>query len=128
MRKYFHWLIFFILSIFTEPFNSKGQLTQYCIGSAGNELATKICYISADSSTIIGGYTYDYSSGTVSNCQAILIKITSTGTIAWQKTFGVPATNNIVEDMIITDDNNIVVVGTVGRDASPYSNNIALYL
>jgi len=104
---------------------SQAQLTQFCIGSPGNELATKIRYLPSDGSTIIGGYTYDYIGGVVSNCQAILLKVTSTGTIAWQKTFGLPTKNNIIEDMIITQDNNIVVVGTFGGTGNVYANNNA---
>ncbi len=101
------------------------QLSQYAIGSAGNELATKVRYYPADQSTIIAGYTYDYSGGTVSNCQAIVMKVFHGGVIAWQKTFGVPTKNNIIKDMIITQDGNIVVVGTVGGSGALYADNTA---
>ena len=105
-----------------------GQMTQYCIGDAGNQLAEKIRYIPADGSTIIAGYSYDIVGGGATNCQGIIMKITSAGSIAWQKTFGVPARNNMIMDMIITQDNNIVVVGTVGGTGAIYSDNTAAIL
>ncbi len=103
-------------------------MTQYVIGDAGNELATRVRYMPSDGSSIIAGYKYDIVGGAGTNCQAIVMKVTSAGTIAWQKTFGVPARNNIIMDMIITQDNNIVVVGTVGGTGAVYADNTAAIL
>ena len=115
-----------LLVVFTQ--HVYGQMTQYVIGDAGNELATRVRYMPSDGSSIIAGYTYDIVGGAGTNCQAIVMKVTSAGTIAWQKTFGVPARNNIIMDMIITQDNNIVVVGTVGGTGAVYADNTAAIL
>ena len=100
------------------------QLTQYVIGGSGNEIATRVRYLPTDGSTIVAGYSYDITGGAVSNAQMALVKVTASGTIAWQKKFGVAGTSNVIQDMIITHDGNIVVVGTVGR-ATIYTGNVA---
>ena len=102
-----------LLLILLLPTFAYGQMTQYIIGDAGNEIATRVQYVPSDGSSIIAGYTYDIVAGATANAQAFVLKVTSTGAIAWQKTFGLPGTNNLIQDMIITQDNNIVVVGTV---------------
>src|ERR1043165_2190098 len=90
-----------VMLILTNFFyDAYGQMTQYHIGSSGNELATCVRYHASDQSVIIAGYKYDYSGGTVSNCQAIVMKIYHGGFIAWQKTFGVAGKNNMIQDMI----------------------------
>jgi len=101
------------------------QLTQYNIGGPGYELATKIKYFPSDGSSIIAGYSYDIVSGVVSNSQIIVMKVTASGTIAWQKTFGVTGQCNTLYDMIITSDNNIVLVGCVGYPAGSTVGNTA---
>ena len=125
-QKYFRHLLTIVNIMLCSA--AYGQMTQYCIGDAGNQLATRVRYMASDGSTIIGGYSYDIAGGAGTNCQAILMKVTSLGTIAWQKTFGVPARNNIIMDMIITQDNNIVVVGTVGGTGAVYADNTAAIL
>ena len=126
MKSLFPYLI--IVFLFLIPATKvHGQLSQYAIGDTGNELATKVRYLPSERATIIAGYSYNYVDSMVSNYQAILMKIDSTGAIKWQKTFGIPGTNNIIKDMIITGDGNIVIVGTVG-DTSTYSGNTAAIL
>jgi len=121
-------LLFMILA----AFNSFGQLSQYAIGSSGNELATKVKTINDGQvqATVIAGYSYTYDSvsSVVSNCQAIIMKVYNGGAIAWQKTFGLPGTNNLIQDLIITADGNIVVVGKVGGTGSVYADNTAAIL
>lgn len=122
--KYFFLCFLILLSAFAN--NASAQLTQYNIGTAGNELASRVCYLPSDGSSIIAGYTYDLTAGSPTNCQAFLMKITSAGTIAWQKKFGIAGKDNLVHAMIITSDNNIVIAGTVGRTSLYAGNNAAL--
>jgi hypothetical protein len=106
-----------------------GQLAQYIIGGPGNELATRVVYNPQDKSSIIAGYSYDYSGGVASNCQALLIKVDKNYHIIWQKSFGIPAKNNLIQDMIITLDGNIVVVGKVGGTSTDiFADNTAAIL
>ena len=119
-------LILLILLVSTD--SAKAQMTQFCIGGPNNEMATKICYMASDTSTIIAGYSYDIIGGTALHAQGIIMKVTKTGVIAWQKSFGTPGTNNIVRDMIITADNNIIVVGTVKGTGALYSDMTAAIL
>src|ERR1043165_9306999 len=106
MKSLTHTLL--VLSLFLLPRIVSAQLTQFSIGSTGNELATNVCPLASDGSTIIAGYTYNIVSGAVANCQCYVLKVTSTGTIAWQKKFGIAGRDNVVLDMIITQDNSIV--------------------
>lgn len=108
---------------------SLAQLSQIVIGGPGNELATKIAFNPIDNSTYIAGYMYNYSGGVASNCQAIVMKLNQAGTIVWQKRFGIPNTNNLIQDMIITQDGNIVVAGKVGgTSAVIHADNTAALL
>jgi len=100
------------------------QLTQYVIGGPGNEIATRIRYLPSDGSAIVAGYSYNITGGAISNAQMILVKVAASGAIAWQKSFGIAGSSNLIQDMIITHDGNIVVVGTVGR-STIYSGNVA---
>ena len=117
-----------LLLILLLPTFAYGQMTQYIIGDAGNEIATRVQYVPSDGSSIIAGYTYDIVAGATANAQAFVLKVTSAGAIAWQKTFGLPGTNNLIQDMIITQDNNIVVVGTVAGIGAVYTDNTAAIL
>jgi hypothetical protein len=77
---------------------------------------------------IIAGYDYSIVGGDISNSQMILMKVNAAGTsIIWQEKFGVAGKNNLIQNMIITADNNIVIVGTAGRDAV-YNNNRAVMM
>ena len=117
-----------LLLLLLLPVFAFGQMTQYVIGDAGNEIATRVHYMPSDGSSIIAGYTYNIVGGAATDCQAFVLKVTSAGTIAWQKTFGLPGTNNLIMDMIVTQDNNIVVVGTVAGTGAVYTDNTAAIL
>ena len=124
MKKLALYLSLILFVVLSHIVSVSAQLTQYVIGGSGNEIATRVRYLPSDGSTIVAGYSYDITGGAVSNAQMALVKVTASGTIAWQKKFGVAGTSNVIQDMIITHDGNIVVVGTVGR-ATIYSGNVA---
>jgi len=124
--KHLFCTLFIYLSVLVTT--AHAQMMQFHIGGPGNEIATRVRYNPTDQSVIIAGYTYDYSGSAASNCQAIVMKIYFGGDIAWQKTFGVPLKNNLIQDMIITEDGNIVVVGTVGGSGAVFADNTAAIL
>lgn len=64
-----------------------------------------------------------HSGGAVQNADMILLRVSNTGTIMWQEQWGT-TNDDLVQDMIITKDGNIVLVGTVGR-SSVYAGNVA---
>jgi len=108
---------------------ASGQVTQYSIGGPGNHIATKLCFDPSDGSTIISGYSYEFNFLNAYNCQALLLKVSKAGDIVWQKTFGIPGTNNLIQDMILTQDGNIVVVGKVGgTSTNVFADNTAAIL
>jgi len=113
-------ILFFIIACFAG-LGATAQ-TQYHIGGPDNETATNI-KILPDSSAIIAGYSYSISGSTTTNVKMILMRVKNTS-ILWQIQFGLPSTDNLIQDMIITHDTNIVVVGTIGR-TGVYSNNTA---
>lgn len=103
------------------------QTGQYCIGGPGNETATNVKVLPDGTGSIISGYRYDIDSVTnqVINANMLLMKVNPSGTsIIWQKEFGIAGSNNLVQNMIITHDGDIVVVGTVGRN-SVFGANVA---
>ncbi len=108
------------------------QTTQIHIGDPRNQLATHI-KVMATGEKIIAGYDYDLVAGEVANAQMILMKVDAAGsTIIWQEKFGMPGTNNLVYDMILTipvaaTDGDIVVVGSMGRN-NVYADNHAAIL
>ncbi len=123
------WKAFCLMALVAMGSPASATLTQYNIGSIiggtpKNETAIRTVHM-ADGSDIIAGYDYDLSGSNAINARMIVLKITATGTIAWQKYYEVAGKNNLVQDMIVTDDNNIVIVGTVGRN-SIYLANRAL--
>jgi len=96
------------------------------IGNQNNQTATNIRVCPDGTGTIIAGYDYDINlAGEVANAQMVLMKINPAGTtILWQEKFGVPGANNLIYNMILTHDDEIVIVGTMGRSAV-YNDNIA---
>jgi hypothetical protein len=109
--------------------NTQAQTRQVHIGSQRNEVATKVLVCPDGSGTIIGGYEYDFTAaGTdITNAQMLLLKVDPTGTsIIWQERFGISGTNNLIQDMIITHDGDVVVVGTIGRNSVYSANNAAI--
>ena len=101
------------------------QYTQYVIGGPSNELATKIVHMS-DGSDVIAGYQYALSGGVATNLDAIIMRVSSSGTILWQKKYWqtTGSSADIFNDVIVSNDGNIVAVGTTGR-TSMYSTNHA---
>ena len=97
---------------------------QYCIGGSRNEVATCVKTLPDGTGTVIGGYTYDLdASNNVINAKMILMKVDPTGaSILWQEQWGIDGKNNLIQNMIITHDGDIVVVGTMGRN-SVYQDN-----
>lgn len=105
------------------------QVTQYYLGSGQNEIAT--CNrVLTDNSVIVAGYSWDFSGqvgNTVLNSRMLMLRISSTGVIMWQKEWGASG-NNTINDFIITaDGQSIVAVGTVGRDANWQNNTAAIF-
>lgn len=98
---------------------------QFAIGDGRNQTATNIKALPDGSGSIIAGYEYDIKNGDVQNAMMVLMKVNAAGTaILWQERVGIYGKNNLVQNMIITHDGNVVIVGTMGRDAV-YANNIA---
>lgn len=100
---------------------------QFCLGDSLNQVATCIKALPDSSGTIIGGYTYNMDPVThaIINSDMILMKVNPAGnSIIWQKRFGMPDANNLIQNMIITHDGNIVIVGTMGR-TDLYADNVA---
>gem|GEM_PF-4261956 len=111
-----------------STFIANAQPSQYYIGSATkSELGTAIRMMS-DGSSIIAGYSYDLTtpnsknSDDVNNADMLLMRVKN-GVILWQVTWG-GSNNDLINDMVITANSDIVIVGTVGI-TSPYSNNTA---
>jgi len=103
---------------------SYAQLQQFIIGDTAGQIATRVCNVPGQNAVIIAGYTYNGIGSAASNYKAVVMKVSNTGVILWQKTFGVSGTENLIQDMIITNDSNVLVAGLMGR-SSLYSGNIA---
>ena len=125
MKKFI--LLLFLFATFSVAVEA--QLQQFHIGDTGYQIATKIRYLQTNETpdVVIGGYNYTNSGGIAINCQAVVMKVSASGHILWQKQFGIPGKNNLIQDMIITQDGNIVVVGIVGS-TSEYAGNEAAIL
>ena len=109
---------------------SKAQVRQFAIGGGANEVAMEVKNLPDGSGTIIAGYRYDPllpGATDITNAQMILLKVNPAGTaILWQQEFGMAGSNNLIQNMIITNDGNIVVVGTMGRTNTYLDNHAAI--
>jgi hypothetical protein len=123
--------LIFLMAVLISSIRAYAQSTlQVHIGGPDNEIATQVKVLQDASGTIIAGYTYDvlpFGATDITNAKMILMKINPAGnTILWQEKFGVDGKSNTIQNMIITHDSNIVVVGTIGRDAVYNSNTAAI--
>lgn len=114
--------LLFLIVFSTLSLLANAQISQFYIGDSTNQTATNIKYLN-DGTIIIAGYNYDVNAGTVTNADMFLMKVSSTGSIIWQKKWGT-VNDDIVQDLIITRNGDVVVVGLVGR-TGVYANNIA---
>jgi hypothetical protein len=76
------------------------------IGGAGNEEALTICSTN-DGGFILAGYTTSFGAGAA---DGYLVKLTSTGTIAWTSTYGTSG-NDYFYDVLPTSDGGYIAVG-----------------
>ncbi len=119
----------FITGLFLLPSLAWAQMLQmrYYSPTNRNELIT--CAKSLpDGSAILGGYIYDLSGSMATHMDMILMRVDAAGAIVWQKQFGDPnGGDDILKQLIITQNGDIVVVGLIGR-SSVYQNNTAAIL
>ncbi len=75
---------------------------------------------------VIAAYRADLDvNGDINGSHFIVYKVDKNGTILWELPLGLPDvnSNDILTDMIITQNGDVVVVGTIGRANSPSQNN-----
>lgn len=130
MRKTSLIRLLFMIAILIFAGRSQAQYRQFGIGSSDNEVAVRVRTLPDGTGTVIAGYRYaPLAPGAtdITNAQMILLKVNPSGTsILWQQEFGIAGTNNLIQDMLITHDGDIVVVGTMGRSGVHLENNAAI--
>lgn len=107
--------------------SANAQMLQTLIASPGhrNELVTCVKAL-PDGSAILGGYIYDIVSNTPVNLDMLLLRVRQNGSIVWQKQMG-SSGDDILNSLIITQNTDVVVVGTVGRSSTYQDNTAAIY-
>jgi hypothetical protein len=122
--------VLLLLLLMAGKLNLHAQIQHYSIGGAENEVAVAVKDLPDGSGKIIAGYRYDVllpGATDISNAQMFVLKVNPAGTaILWQEEFGLAGTNNLIQDMIITHDNDIVLVGTMGRSNTFLNNHAAI--
>lgn len=105
---------------------AQAQMAHYYIGSNRNEVARSVKTLD-DGSSIIAGYIYDLDSNNeISDADNLLLRVNPNGTIAWQQQWGTDS-NDMLYEMIITQNQEIVVVGTANRGRLYEHNHAAIY-
>lgn len=105
------------------------QMLQTLIGSPNNrnELVTCVKAL-PDGSAVMGGYIYDIVSGQPVNLDMLLLRVRTDGSIVWQKQIGASGGgDDLMNNLIVTQNNEIVAVGTVGRSGAYTNNTAAIY-
>lgn len=107
-------------------YTANAQMAHYYIGSNRNEVARSVKTMS-DGSSIIAGYIYDLDSNQeITNADNLLLRVNPDGNILWQKQWGTDS-NDMLYEMIITQNEDIVVVGTANRGTVYEHNHAAIY-
>lgn len=111
----------------TCAMSAHAQTAHYYLSTNRNEVARSVKALS-DGTSIIAGYIYDIDSNNndLINADNILLRVDPMGNIMWQKQWGT-TDNDFLYEMIITQNQDIVVVGTAGRGTIYQNNHAAIY-
>lgn len=97
--------------------NSDGTVAwdvTYC--GTNNESISKVG-VTSDNCYILGGYTNTFGMG---DNDILLMKLDSNGSILWQKTYGTPLADNLVNLRVLSDDSIIACGYTVTEGSGTY--------
>lgn len=107
-------------------YTANAQMAHFYIGGPRHEIARSVKALS-DGSSIIAGYIYDLDSNNdVTNADNLLMRVSPTGNIIWQKQWGTDS-NDFLREMIITQNEDIVVVGVANRGKIYEHSTAAIY-
>lgn len=107
-------------------YTADAQMAHFYIGGPRHELARSVKALS-DGSSIIAGYIYDLDANNdVTNADNLLMRVSPTGNILWQKQWGTDS-NDFLKEMIITQNEDIVVVGVANRGKVYEHSTAAIY-
>lgn len=107
-------------------YTANAQMAHFYIGGPRHEVARSVKAL-PDGSSIIAGYIYDLDSNReVTNADNLLMRVSPTGNILWQKQWGTDS-NDFLREMIITQNEDIVVVGVANRGKVSEHGTAAIY-
>lgn len=100
--------------------NSGGDVlrAQRIVGSSTDDIQAVLA--TADGGAVVVGSTGSFGAG---NVDAFILKLRSTGTVAWKRTFGTSGNEHFVE-VVQTRDNGFIVLGDADHD--PNLNDIVV--
>jgi hypothetical protein len=100
--------------------NSEGDVlrAQRIVGSSSDEIQGVLA--TSDGGAVVIGNTASFGAG---NADAFILKIRSTGAVAWKRTFGTSGNEHFVE-VVQTRDNGFIVLGDADHD--PNLNDIVV--
>ena len=104
--------------IFVVKLNSSGVVQWvYTAGGTGRDRGRKIALDSSGNIYVVGYYqnTVDFGGGNVTsngNFDAFILKLNSSGTFQWVKSYGGSAGNDLGRDVVVDSNDNVIMLGT----------------
>lgn len=106
---------------------SYGQTAHYYISSPNRNEVARSVKVLDDGSSIIAGYIYDLDGAkNMINADNLLLRVDPSGNIMWQQQWGTQR-NDFLYEMILTQNNEIVLVGTANSFSTYINNTAAIY-
>ena len=104
--------------IFVAKLNSSGVVQWvYTAGGTGRDRGRKIALDSSGNVYVVGYYmsTVDFGGGNVTsngNWDAFILKLNSSGTFQWVKSYGGSSGNDLGRDVVVDSNDNVIMLGT----------------
>ena len=104
--------------IFVVKLNSSGVVQWvYTAGGTGRDRGRKIAIDSSGNIYVVGYYqnTVDFGGGNVTSngsFDAFILKLNSSGTFQWVKSYGGSAGNDLGRDVVVDSNDNVIMLGT----------------
>ena len=104
--------------IFVAKLNSSGVVQWvYTAGGTGRDRGRKIALDSSGNVYVVGYYmsTVDFGGGNVTsngNWDAFILKLNSSGTFQWVKSYGGSTGNDLGRDVVVDSNDNVIMLGT----------------
>ena len=104
--------------IFVAKLNSSGVVQWvYTAGGTGRDRGRKIALDSSGNIYVVGYYqnTVDFGGGNVTSngsWDAFILKLNSSGTFQWVKSYGGSAGNDLGRDVVVDSNDNVIMLGT----------------